>query len=414
MLRNDFSVISNEEKDFLLKRGHLTALSQEQEFEAFKKQARVIFNKNAQMLNQKRQLLLCFVLTYDCNLSCKYCYQKKSPPKLRVPPMSAEFTNKILTKYLPNLFTKVDGKNNISFILFGGEPLLPSNKKTILCILQYAKKHSINVYVSTNAIFAPKMIKLFGQEYGKIQDVQVTLDGDRSYHNSQRIPLSGEPTFDTMISSIRMLKETGTNVIIRIHTHSKRMNSARKLFEYLDKEKIIGGNVNVYFSPINDFRYCTREDIVAFKEIFEEVSQKTNIPPSSSLNFLKNFIEMQEEKILLKTRFCSLGNDTLRIIDPLGDIYECYEEVGDKKRRIATFSNEIIKYFPLKKVYYKRNILNVPECLKCSLALFCGGGCPTKARAQTGSIFTPYCHQNKEYIAETLKAYYLSRTNVKN
>ena len=121
---------------------------------------------------------------------------------------------------------------------------------------------------------------------------------------------------------------------------------------------------------------------------------------------------MQEEKILLKTRFCSLGNDTLRIIDALGDIYECYEEVGDRKRRIATFSNGKLKYFSLKKTYFKRNILNIPECLKCSLALFCGGGCPVRARAQTGSIFKPYCLQNKEFIAETLKAYFLLRTKL--
>jgi uncharacterized protein len=106
-----------------------------------------------------------------------------------------------------------------------------------------------------------------------------------------------------------------------------------------------------------------------------------------------------------------LGNDTVRIIDPLGDVYDCYEDAGNKKRRIATFSNGELKYFSLKKTYSNRNILNIPECLKCSLALFCGGGCAIRARTQTGSIFNPYCHQNKEFITQTLKAYFLSQTN---
>jgi uncharacterized protein len=412
MTKNDFSILSNEEKDHLVKRGHLTTLSRKQELDAFKKQARFILNKNAELMKKKRQKLLCFFLTYDCNLSCKYCYQKTLSNKLHIPPMSAEFTDRILTQYLPKLFPKASRNDNISFVLFGGEPLLPSNKESILRILQYAKRHSVKIGISTNAIYVPQMIDSFGREYGKIQNVQVTLDGDRPYHNSQRIPSSGKPTFDNMISAIRMLKKANASVLVRIHTHPEQMNSTRKLVKYLDKEKIIGDNVKMYFSPLNDFQNCSKEDLSIFEKLFENVSKKTNFPPSSSLDFLKTFIEMQEEKILLRIRFCSLGNNTFRIIDPIGDIYECYEEVGDKKRRIGTISDGKLKFFPLKKSYSKRNILNIPECLKCSLALFCGGGCPTRARTQTGSIFKPYCHQNKEYIKETLKAYFLSRTKL--
>lgn len=410
MMKNDFSVLSNEEKDHLVKRGHLTTLSRKQELDAFKKQVRLFLDKNDELIKKKRQMHLSFILTYGCNLSCEYCYQKPLSKTLHIPPMSAEFTNKILTQYLPKLFPEVSGNNNISFILFGGEPLLPSNRESILCILQYARKHSVKIYAATNAMYVPQMMDLFGQEYGKIQDVQITLDGDRPYHDSQRIPSSGEPTFDNMISAIRMLKKTNANVIIRIHTHAKRMNSTRKLVKYLDKEKIIGDNVTIYFAPLNKFQNCSQKDLSIFRKIFESVSKKTNIPPSSSLDFLKKFIVMQKIQILPKTRFCSLGNDAVRIIDPLGDVYDCYEDAGNRKRRIATFSNGELKYFPLKNTYNNRNILNIPECLKCSLALFCGGGCAVRARTQTGSIFKPYCHQNKEFITQTLKAYFLSQT----
>jgi len=61
----------------------------------------------------------------------------------------------------------------------------------------------------------------------------------------------------------------------------------------------------------------------------------------------------------------------------------------------------------LKEKYSRRNLLNVPECLKCSAALYCGGGCPCHARIHKGSIFKSYCHQNKEFAAQTLKAFYL-------
>ena len=285
MMKNDYSLLSNEEKDHLVNRGHLTTLSRKQELDAFKKQARFILNKNAESMKKKQQTLLCFVLTYNCNLSCKYCYQKKLSNKLHIPRMSTEFTNKILTQYLPKLFPKVSRNNNISFILFGGEPLLPSNRESILCILRYAKKHSVKVSTATNAIHVPQMIDLFGREYGKIQNVQVTLDGDRSYHNSQRIPSSGKPTFDNMISAIRMLKKTNVNVLVRVHTHPKRMNSTRQLVKYLDKEKIIDDNIKIYFSPLNSFQNCSKEDISTFRNIFE----KSPIPCSKQIKLFPSF-----------------------------------------------------------------------------------------------------------------------------
>jgi uncharacterized protein len=409
IIKNDFSVLSNEEKDHLVKRGHLTTLSPKEELAAFKKRVHFILNKNAE-LKKKQQICLVFVLTYACNLSCKYCYQKTVESTLHAPPMSAEFTNKILTQYLPKLFPNASKNNNISFILFGGEPLLPSNRDSILCILEYAKQNSVAITTATNAVYVPQMIDLFGQKYGQIQNVQVTLDGDRAYHNTQRIPLSGKPTFDDIILAIRMLKKTNANVLIRVHTHPKQMRSTKRLVKYLHKEKIIGGNVNIYFAPLNDFQKCSKEDRRIFKQIFENVSKKIDTPPAPSLSFLKDLIEMQEWKILPAIRFCSLGNDTFRMIDSLGDIYDCYEELGDRKRRIGTFAaNDKLTFYPLKKTYSNRHILNIPECLKCSLALFCGGGCAIRARLQTGSMFKPYCHQNKEFIAETLKAYFLSQ-----
>lgn len=410
MIENDFSILSDRERNHLLEREHLTTLSREQEYEAFRKQARFILNKNAELM-KRRQLCLSFVLTYKCNLACKYCYQKALPKQSRVPCMSAELTDEILTRYLRKLFPKAYRRNRMSFILFGGEPFIPSNRESILRISRYAKKHCVKISTTTNALFVPHVIDLFGQEYGKIQIVQVTLDGDRSYHNSQRIPLSGKPTFDDIISALRMLKKTSANVLLRVHTHPQQMNSTRELVEYLDKEKITGGNVQLYFAPLNDFRSCSKEDMSELRNIFENVSKKTGTPPSSGLSFLRHLIEMQEEKILPKTHFCSVGSDTVRIVDPLGDIFDCYEDAGNRKRRIGSVSNGRLRFFPLRRIYSNRHILNIPECLRCSLALFCGGGCPARARAQTGSIFKPYCHQNKEFIAETLRGYFIARKN---
>jgi len=405
MLVDDFSMLSDRECDHLCDRGHLTTLSREQELDEFKKQVGFILKKNAE-LAANRQLCLSFVLTYNCNLACKYCFQRTLSKKSRAPRMRAEMTDDILTHHLRNMFPEEYSDNKLVFTIFGGEPFLPANREAILRILRYAKQHSIEVSTTTNALYVPRMIDLFGRDYGKIQIVQVTLDGNRSYHDSQRVPLSGKATFDNIILALRMLKKTSASVLLRVHTHPQQMQSTRELVQYLDDEKITGGNVQLYFAPLNDFRDCSTEDMSEFRSIFASVAKKFSNPPYAGLSFLKHMIEMQDESILPKTQFCGAGSDTTRIVDPLGDIYDCYEDAGNRERRIGNISNGRLQFFPSQQYYSDRHILNIPECLRCSLALYCGGGCPARARTQTGSIFEPYCHQNKMAIAETLKAYF--------
>ena len=407
---NDFSFLAPEEMEHLVKRGHLTRLSCQRERAAFRRQARLILKEHLRLNRKPKRATLSFILTYNCNLSCGYCYQKSLAKKSAGSGMTGEFVDQFLSRYLPQLFRGVP-KKNILFLLFGGEPLLPANRDVIGRILAYAKTHSITVSSPTNATTLPAMADLIGP--GKIGNVQVTLDGDQTFHDSQRIPSSGKPTFDAMIAAIRQLIERKAYIFLRIHIHPGKLDSTRRLIEYLEKEKILGHpNVDIYFAPINTFHpgKGSAEDFDIFYEIFQQVATKTKRPPSLNLDFLNTILGMQSKKMLPKIRFCSLGAETARIVDSRGDIYDCYEEAGHPDRRIGTVADGKLKFFPLKKTYSKRHVLNIPECLQCSVALFCGGGCARQALIQKGSMFAPYCLQNREFIAQTLKAYYLNKS----
>jgi len=324
--------------------------------------------------------------------------------------MSGEFVDRFFSDYFPQLFPRTPKK--LFLTLFGGEPLLPSNREAIARILAYAKRRpSVRISVATNAITLPDMADLIGPAKGKIQNVQVTLDGDRLLHDENRISASGQPTFDATIAAVRQLIELQAHVSLRMHIHLGRLESARNLVDYLEKEKILGHpQVTVYFSPINTFNSEQNSPAEAdmFGSLFQEVASKTNRPPSN-LDFMSRFLDMQEKKILPKVRFCGAGGDNFYIVDPAGDIYGCYEEAGHRDRRIGSFVNGKLQFRALKDSYSKRHLLNLPECIRCSAALFCGGGCPSEARLQKGTIFTSHCHQNKEFIAQTLKAFFLRK-----
>ena len=120
-----------------------------------------------------------------------------------------------------------------------------------------------------------------------------------------------------------------------------------------------------------------------FGGLFQHVAARNGKPPSN-LDYMSRFLDMQTKKVLPKVKFCGAGGSNFYVIDPLGDIYGCYEEAGHRDRRIGSLSNGKVTFRPLKESYSKRHLLNIPECIRCSVALFCGGGCPTKSKASEG------------------------------
>ncbi len=410
----DLSFLQPEEKKHLLERGHLTTLTPKQELDEFRKLVAFILDKRTKVDKRQGLASLSFILTYNCNLSCTYCYQHSLAEKLSFPSMSGEFVDEFFSRYLGLLFPKAPKKLFIT--LFGGEPLLPPNREAIAKILSYVRRRpSTRIHVSTNAMMLSEMADLIGPGRGRIQTVQVTLDGDRPFHDQNRIPVSGRPTFDRIIAAVRKLIELNVHVSLRVHIHHGKLQSARDLVDYLENEKILGHpQVKVYFSPISTYgsEMNSPEETGMFERLFQEVAEKTKNPPSN-YDYMNGFLDMETEKILPKVRFCGAGCDNFYILDPLGDIYACYEEAGHRERRIGALSKGKVRFFKLKEMHSKRHMLNLPECIRCSAALFCGGGCPSRARVEKGSIFESFCHQNKAFLAQTLKAFYLKKEEVK-
>ena len=208
---HDLSFLLHEEKQHLLKRGHLTALTPRRELEEFRKLVCFILEKRTRLDEKERLASLSFILTYNCNLSCSYCYQQSLAEKSGIPSMSGEFVDKFFSDYFQQLFPRVPKRLFIT--LFGGEPLLPPNREAITRVLAYARKRpSIRVDVSTNATTLLEMADLIGPGRGSIQSVQITLDGDRPLHDENRIPISGKPTFDATIAAVRKLIELQTRI----------------------------------------------------------------------------------------------------------------------------------------------------------------------------------------------------------
>jgi radical SAM protein with 4Fe4S-binding SPASM domain len=100
------------------------------------------------------------------------------------------------------------------------------------------------------------------------------------------------------------------------------------------------------------------------------------------------------------------------VVDSLGDIYECIDDAGHRDRRIATLAGGQVEYFDIGEDHEKPHLHDKLECLKCSIALYCGGGCVNRLKAQSDSLPDSFCLQVKEFVGLTLKSYFLLKKNI--
>jgi uncharacterized protein len=407
---DDLSFLTADEKKHLIGRGHLTPLTVEDEYAQMDKLVRAIAKRDVELGRQPfDDRIVSFILTYRCNLSCTYCFQDDIRRTSDLSSMSETFVDDFFHIYLDKLFPNAP-RNRLRFVLFGGEPLLPGNRRTIERILGYAKECGAIVSTTTNGVTLPRMLDLMGSDKGKIQSVQVTLDGDQAFHDSMRTGASGAPTFDDTIRSVRELMRMNVHTMIRIHLHPAGLAPTRALVDYLDREGVLGNeNVEVYFAPVHSFHAeeISRSDLDAFDGIFRHVTFRQKHPPIQNFDFLQEIMDLKTARNWSQPRYCAVSAGLHFAIDPFGDVYECLEEAGSTDRRVGILSKGEIEYTEIKDLYKGRYLLNMPGCLKCSIALFCGGGCISRTRTQGGAVPETFCAQNRVFIGQTLKACFL-------
>ncbi len=407
----DLSFLRPAEKEYLLKRGHITELSVAGEQEALRKVANAITDRGAEL--KRRPVLekaITFVLTYQCNLACDYCYQKDVRKSTSLSPMSEAFLDDFFRIYLAKLMPGQPARD-LTFLLYGGEPLLHGNRRAIEKILRFAKEHGIIVATVTNAVLLPQMLDLIGPEKGKINNVQVTLDGDRMFHDTKRVSPSGGPTFEQTLLAVNKVMLAGANTVIRIHLHPARVEAARALVDYLDQKQILGDDrVKVYFWSTEDIHteFISAGGDSLFSSLFHKVACKQHTPPTAHFTFLKQIIDLQAAAERPLRKHCNLCVAGLHcVVDTLGDVYECIDDAGRRERRIATLADGEVKYVSRDEAHNKPYLRDKPQCLQCSIAFYCGGGCSNRLKSENISPASSFCLQAKDFIALTLKSYYL-------
>ena len=151
--------------------------------------------------------------TFDCNFSCWYCTQHHKSTMITQEVMDLMVLH--ITRYILD--------NNIKsyrILWFGGEPLLEPDAIDYISsrVLAFCVQHGVGFrgQITTNgALLSEEVIVML--QRNRINDYQITLDGNRNHHNQVKRSDDIPSSFDLILNNIKnlLIHNSQATVILR-------------------------------------------------------------------------------------------------------------------------------------------------------------------------------------------------------
>jgi uncharacterized protein len=388
----DLSALSEDTISLLMQKGFIYYSKHDED-----EQIEVIyseFKKTLPEANPSRQYQI--ILTYDCNLHCIYCFQKK---------VRKENNHALITKeQLSEIFTIILSKERANdaevkqkdllarvplISIVGGEPLLDTSQsmERVADVIEFAKQNNFHYSITTNGVFLDKYIPVFRAAGYKPRDIQVTIDGTKEYHDRRRINVEGYSSFEQIVQSIDCVLAESMCISLRLNIDEMNIISISRMADYVrERQWTSYDGFSAYIAPVTDhsavnkhYRWLKR-DASLIRRIVEMFTER---PELENVFTMKNFrgfqyikrIAQKKGKVVPTIWRCEAVLGQL-VFDPQGNLYTCFEGAGNEKAKIGTYSPSYIIDEQKEKVWKDLNAINNKYCRKCSNRFVCSSGCP--------------------------------------
>ncbi|WP_249170374.1 radical SAM/SPASM domain-containing protein [Porphyromonas levii] len=308
----------------------------------------------------KEKLILVIAPTTECNFACPYCFEENKENVF----MSDETIDALV-----HFVKEFKDSKYLHLTWYGGEPLLAI--KTIEKILVGFKDNApekeiiFNFLVTNGYLVNQKVINVF-QEF-PLDRIQVTIDGEKERHNATRcLKSNGKGTFDKIVENIGLLLHSleKTNIHVRVNIDKNNVNDYILIRDLLEsKYSNYRERLNVYPGIIriedkkNKCMGCEsllHDDI---RNLFFNIKERVNFYP------------------VLQGKDCFATHLNSFMIGPKGELYKCWNELGDKKKIIGDIFSGITNVDLMTRYIVSANCFDDPMCKDCKHLPICSGGC---------------------------------------
>lgn len=353
--------------------------------------------------NNPQEFTITIIPTLNCNMSCWYCYEKHNKNTV------------MSTTVLENIKCLLDQKTrnkplkilNINF--FGGEPLICFNN---ICwnILEYAKKlcdknkKCLKVHFTSNAYLINDIMIEKLKSLNCFINMQITLDGNKEKHDQIRHTKDGRPTFDKIISNIKLLISSKIFVNCRINYTENNIDTLADIIDYFSNIKeeeraFLNFNMQRVWQDYNNRNLKKEEEQI--------------------IKWFKNECLPISNPTLLNHRHCYADYENNFVINYDGNIFKCTARDFNTDISEGTLDNK--GKICLNKRYKLRMKLKrgSDTCKQCKIYPICHANCSQYALDRIEKIKNNLClfnyteEEKEQKITELITAI-ISKSNESN
>lgn len=343
VLKRNMFIIENDEDDFLL---YKSAIQTQR--------------------HSKGGTVFTIAPTMDCCFSCHYCFEK-----CKRPTYMGEDVMKGIARYI----AAMKQANYVGVTWFGGEPLMAVDEmerlwRKIRRVLK-GRRYESNI-ITTGFHLNEKNIRALQRM--KVRNMQITLDGMKETHNSVKFTEGCDDAFSVVLENMERTCCLAPEIHIVIRTNLTKSNA----HEYEELQRMImtrfaGKNLAIAPAFVLDRSNCGKisdPDIFSAKEY-----------PDYILGLAKSGIDSPQVRYPDKYfTECAIRNPQALAFDPEGNVYKCWEHIGDEKFAIGRINKkgmiENVNRTLLNRQLYGADPLDDPRCRRCAYLPICQGGCP--------------------------------------
>lgn len=337
---------------------------------------KILKNIYNQAKYNRNTLSLTIAPTLTCNFTCDYCYEQGIEIDESMSLMSEDVQQALLKFVDKNIQTV----NQLKIIWYGGEPMLAYDIIFDLSqkFITLAKKYNVEYcgdMITNGYVIGQKPSLIKNLISSQITHYQITLDGPPHIHNKRRrLNGSKEGTFNTILNGIEELhKHDNIKISVRINLDNTNGKEVLKLLDIFEDKEM--SDINIYLSEVRSTSAGC------------ESLESTCMTPDEMKELGQNFDTIQKEKgfprkntlpVLMLT--CDANSVNAFVVAPNGDLYKCWNDIGQKK---ACFGSLINKNTDTLQRFKEINYItwepfDFPNCRNCKALPICMGGCLDK------------------------------------
>lgn len=343
-----------------------------------------------------------FVLTYQCNFRCVYCWSD------HLFSHDEKCTTVIDEKTVDLAFQAIERIPVLHSLkmasLYGGEPFLPSTLSIVQYILEKGSERGWSFHANSNGYYLRKFVPLLAQH--PVSGLGITLDGCSEIHDKRRTRADGSGTFHTIVEGIDAVLDAGIPVTVRINVDAENVSHLPTFKDWIEEHGW------AHRRDIGFLITCVRPGIdnpwkphLTYSEMAKKIVELTEEQPSlfkimgyewayPDEGYLTSTV-LRGAALQPRPFYCSAHYQGY-IFDPFGDIYSCPRAVGDQRFSLGRFIPELV--IDEKCDWFRRDVLSIPTCESCSLALLCGGGCAYEAYLTYNTLHEGYCKKYRAFL----------------